>query len=262
MSDDPRWARVQMWRPVREVLLAADQLFEEADRARAASEAEPVGRPVVISPAVPAPTAGYARKRRALRDAIEARLDPALIDHLGLWQKHLAMTAICAFIDERERVALGPLAASWRLPLLQTDLLEIDDGGDRFFSQLEELLGRADVHSMVFEIHLYCLRAGFVGRFRDRRHDLERLLGRVIARVRGDQPRRVAPAPPAAAPAAPRRRVGFVGFPLRYYLGALAAMVALFVGLRIASNREVATSNVADYCHGRTGGAAEQGNPP
>jgi type IV/VI secretion system ImpK/VasF family protein len=163
------------------------------------------------------------------------------------------MTAIAAFADERERVALGPLAEAWRLPLLQAELFEIDDGGDRFFAQLEELLRRADVHSLVFEIHLYCLRAGFVGRYRDRRHDLERLQARVAERVRADQPRRAAQ-PPAPPPAGARRRVGFVGFPLRYYLGALAALAALLVLLRVVSNREVASSKLADYCEYRAAG--------
>jgi type IV/VI secretion system ImpK/VasF family protein len=255
MADDPRWARVQMWRPVREVLVAADKLFEEAESLREASEAEPLGRPVVAPAGPPAAPAGYARKRRELRDALETRLDPALIDHVGLWQKHLIMTAVAAFIDERERVALGPLADAWRLPLVQTELLEIDDGGDRFFAQLGELLGRADVHALVFEVHLYCLRAGFVGRLRDRRHDLEKLQAKVVARVRAEQPRRPSPTAPPSPPG--RRRVGYITFPLRYYLGAAAAVVAMFATLRIASNREVADSKVADYCQSRVGGEEE-----
>lgn len=250
MSEDPRWVRVQMWRPVREVMQAADRLFDEAERLREASEAELAGAPAGPPPGQPA---GYTRKRLAVREALEARLDPALSEALGLWQKHLAVTAIVAYIDERERVALGPLAVAWRLPLLQTELFEIDDGGDRFFAQLDELLRRADVHALIFEIHLYCLRAGFVGRFRDRRHDLERLQARLIARVRADQPRRASAAPPPALPLARRQRVGFVGFPLRYYLGAIAAAVALFVGLRLASRREVERSRLADYCHYRAG---------
>jgi len=248
MAEDPRWVRVQMWRSVREVLEAADALFEEAARLREASEAEPAG----LVGAPPAPPAAYMRVRRALRDAIEARLDPELVEAIGLWQKHLAVIAVAAFADERERVALGPLAEAWRLPLLQTELVEIDDGGDRFFTQLEELLRRADVHALIFEIHLYCLRAGFVGRFRDRRHDLERLQARVAQRVLGGQGRRPH-APPAPPPVPASRRVGFMGFPLRYYLGALAAVVALFVGLRLTSKGEVSGSRLADYCSHRVG---------
>ncbi len=243
MAEDPRWVRVQMWRPVREALEAAEALFEEAARLREVLEAEPGG----ADSGPPAPPAAYTRKRRALREALEARVDPELVEALGLWQKHLAMTAITAFADERERVALGPLADTWRLPLMQTELVEIDDGGDRFFAQLEELLRRADVHALIFEIHLYCLRAGFVGRFRERRHDLERLQQRVAQRVLGGQGRRPhAPPPPPPAPVS--RRVGFLGFPLRYYLSALGAAIALFVGLRIASSREVDDSRLAEFC--------------
>ncbi|HKE15795.1 MAG TPA: DotU family type IV/VI secretion system protein [Kofleriaceae bacterium] len=255
MTDDPRWVRVQMWRPVREVLEAADALFEEAARLREASEDEPTG---VAGAPPPAPPAAYMRRRTALREALEGRLDPELTEALGLWQKHLAMIAITSFADERERCALGPLADAWRLPLLQSELVEIDDGGDRTFAQLEELLRRADVHALIFEMHLYCLRAGFVGRFRDRRHDLERLQARVAERVVGGQGRRP-PAPPSPAPAPAGRRVGFMGFPLRYYLGALAAVIALFVGLRITSSREVSRSKLADYCAYRVGDERGEG---
>jgi hypothetical protein len=266
MRDDARSIRVQMWKPVREVFQAADALFVEASRLRAVAEAEgeqPGARPVGLlpgkpaappppgkpaAPPLPGPPAAYARRRHALREVLEAGLDPALTDHLGLWQKHLCVTVIASFIDEQERVALGALAETWRLPLLQTELLEIDDGGDRCFVQLAELLTRADVHVLVFEIHLLCLRAGFVGRYRDRRHELAKLTERLVERVRQDQPRRAALVV-GDAPAPARRRVGFVGFPLRYYVGVAVLGAGLFVALRVISNREVQHSNLAAYCH-------------
>jgi type IV/VI secretion system ImpK/VasF family protein len=169
-------------------------------------------------------------------------------EHVGSWQKHLCVIAIASYIDERERVALGGLAETWRLPLLQTELLEIDDGGDRFFTQLNELLARADVHELVFEVHLLCVRAGFVGRYRDRRHELEKLTGWITHRLRQHEPRRalmVVSEPPATR----RRRIGFIQFPLRYYLGAALAIVGVFATLRIASSREVDRSDLASYCH-------------
>jgi type IV/VI secretion system ImpK/VasF family protein len=284
MHDDARWTRIQIWKPVREVFRAADELFEEAERLRRAAEAEPAGLtppPELGAPPPPAPPAAaapaprgrpspppgrlappppgapaaYVRRRRAVREAIESQLDPVFTDHIGLWQKHLCVIAVVAYVDERERVALGPLAEAWRLPLLQDELLGIDDGGDRFFTQLQELLARADVHETVFELHLLCLRAGFVGRYRDRRHELEKLIGWMTHRLRQHAPRRAAmvvsetPAPPA------RRRVGFIQFPLRYYLGAMVAMVAVFGLLRILSNREVERSELADYCHFHDGDA-------
>jgi type IV/VI secretion system ImpK/VasF family protein len=283
MHDDVRWTRIQIWKPVREVFQAADELFEEAERLRRAAEGEPAGAapmappaagqppaaaapppppargrpsppPGRLAPQPPGAPAAYLRRRRAVREAIEAQLDPALTDHVGLWQKHLCVIAVVSFIDERERVALGALAETWRLPLLQDELLGIDDGGDRFFTQLQELLARADVHEMVFEVHLLCLRAGFVGRYRDRRHELEKLTGWITHRLRQHVPRRPAlVVPEAAAPA--RRRIGFIQFPLRYYLGTAVALVAVFGLLRMLSNREVERSNLADYCHYHDGDA-------
>src|SRR4029079_484865 len=105
-----------------------------------------------------------------------------------------------------------------------------------FFTQLQELLARADVHEMVFEVHLLCLRAGFVGRYRDRRHELEKLIGWMTPGLRQHAPRRAAmivaetPAPPA------RRRVGFIQFPLRYYLGTLVALVGVVRLLGLLAN--------------------------
>ena len=268
MHDDVRWSRVQMWKPVRGVFEVADRLFEEAERLRAAAESEAAG-PLPPTPVPargkPAPPPGapaaYLSRRRAVREAIEAQLDPVFTDHLGPWQKHLCVTAVVSFVDERERVALGALAETWQLPLLQTDLLGIDDGGDRFFAQLHDLLARADVHELVFEVHLLCLRAGFVGRYAGRRHELDRLTGVVVDRLRAYQPRRAAMVPPDASPSPspssppPRRRIGFILFPLRYYLGAVVVVAGVFVTLRILSDREVARSNLADYCHYHHGGA-------
>ena len=254
MRDDPRWTRIQMWRPVREVLQAAGELFEEADRLRAAAEVDAGAGPPPIAmprgnagPPLPAVPPAYLRRRRALRELFEARLDPALTDRLGTWQKHLCVLAMASFIDEREQVALGSLAEAFRLPLLQTELFDIDDGGDRFFTQLQELLRRADIHELVFEVHLLCLRSGFVGRFRDRRHELDKLIERVVERVRAGQPPGAALATTAAPPARPHR-VGFVGFPVRYYVGVGALALALFVILRVISDREVRGSNLAEYC--------------
>jgi type IV/VI secretion system ImpK/VasF family protein len=270
MHDDVRWIRIQTWKPVREVFQAATELFAEAERLRGAAEAEaaapgpvPVparGKPAAAPPPPGAPAA-YLRRRRALREAIEAQLDPVLTDHLGPWQKHVCVIAIVSFIDERERVALGALAETWRLPLLQTEMLGIDDGGDRCFTQLQDLLARADVHELVFEVHLLCLRAGFVGRYAGRRHELDKLIGWIVDRLRYYQPRRaaaVAPdAPSPVRPAAPPRpRIGFIHFPLRYYVGAAVLIVGGFVTLRLVSDREVSRSNLADYCHYHDAGEA------
>jgi hypothetical protein len=257
MHDDPRWIRIQLWKPVRLVFQAAGELFEEAERLRGAAEAEAAAPPPVpargkLAPPPPGAPAAYLRRRRAVRELIEGQLDPVFTDHLGPWQNHLCTTAIVSFIDERERVALGALADAWYLPLLQTELLGIDDGGDRTFAQLHELLARADVHDLVFEVHLLCLRAGLVGRYAGRRHELDRIAGWVIDRLRHRPPRRAAVVP--EAPPAARRRIGFVAFPLRYYLGVAAVVAAAFLGLRIVSGREVARSHLADYCHYHDGG--------
>jgi type IV/VI secretion system ImpK/VasF family protein len=198
--------------------------------------------------------AAYLRRRAELCEAITARLDPVLTDALGPWQHHLCQTAIVSFIDERERVALGSLADAWRLPLVQSQLLQIDDGGDRCFVQLQDLLARVDVHELVFEVHLLCLRAGFVGRYRDRRHELDKIIGWLVERLRSYRPRHALPVVPDAPPV-PRRRIGFLGFPVRYYVTVAVVVAGLFVVLRAVSAREVDQSDLATYCHYHESGA-------
>lgn len=256
MNDDARWVRIQMWKPLREVFQAADALFEEAERSRDAAVSEgaasPAGRAVTTPSSTP--PAAYLQRRYELHELIQARLAPTLIDHVGPWQQHMCMSAIISFIDERERVSLGALAASWNLPLFQRELLAIDDGGDRWFEHVHDLLARPDVHALVFEIYLLCLRAGFVGRYRDRRHELDKLGQAIVARL-GSYPN-ARPAPTAIIdPGPPRRRVGFVGFPLRYYLGLATVLVALFVGLRVLSAREVSRTSLARDCRQAEGRA-------
>lgn len=253
--DDPRWDRIKLWQPVRLVFQAAADLFKEADRLRAAAEAEAAGpSPVPARGKLPPPPGApdaYRRRRGALRELIEG-IDPVFTDHLAPWETHLCKVAIVSFIDERERVALGTRADAWHLPLFQTELLGIDDGGDRTFAQIHELRARADVNDLVFEIHLLCLRAGLVGRHASRRHELDRIEGLIVERLRRHPPRRAAAAPEAPPPTGPR--IGFVQFPVRYYLGVAAVVVAAFLGLRIVSGREVARSSLADYCHYRDEG--------
>lgn len=249
MADDPRWTRVMMWRPVRETFAAAEALLDEARRQRDAAEREAAhGGAEAPGP----PPSSYLRKRAAVREALIGSLDPSLTEHLGLWQKHLSMIAVTAFVDERERVTLGPLTDTWRLPLMQSELLGVDDGGDRFFTQLLELMARADVHELVLELHLLCLRAGFLGRYRDRRHELARLIEQLGVRIQASTPARPAGAP---RPVPRRPRVGFAAFPWRYYAAVVLAIAALFLAMRAASSREVAESHLVD-CGAEEGGQA------
>jgi type VI protein secretion system component VasF len=235
--DDPMWGRVQIWMLVRSVLERAGELFRDGERLRDLALA---GEPA------PAPPALYGKRRAALRESL-SMADAALTAYVGGRQRYQCLVALLAYLDERERVALGGLADGWGLAPHQRELLDIDDGGDRFFDELADASARRDTHGLVLEIFLFCLRSGFVGRLRDHRFQLGATIAELTERVRRDQPLRAEPA--VVGTAGRRPRVALVGFPARYYLVAGSVIALLFAALRLVSHREVVHSDLAADCH-------------
>jgi type IV/VI secretion system ImpK/VasF family protein len=235
--DDPMWGRVQIWMLVRSVFERAGELFRDGERLRDAALA---GEPA------PAPPPLYGKRRAVLRESL-SMADAALTAYVGGRQRYQCLVALVAFLDERERIALGGLAEGWGLPPHQRELLDIDDGGDRFFDELADASARRDTHGLVLEIFLFCLRSGFVGRHRDHRFQLDQTVAELTERVRRDQPVPVAAV--TAAPAARRPRLALIGFPVRTYVVAGGLVALLFAGLHLVSHREVVHSDLAVDCH-------------
>jgi type VI protein secretion system component VasF len=234
--DDPIWGRVQIWMLVRAAFERAGELFRDGERLRdAAASADP--------PA--APPALYGKRRAALHEALSIA-DAALTAYVGARQRYQCLVALTAYVDERERVALGPLAERWALPALQRELIDIDDGGDRFWDELADAMSRRDVHGLVLEIFLLCVRSGFVGRLGDHRFNLDQTVAELTERVRRDQP---VHGHAATETGARRGAVALVGFPARYYLVAGGLVALLFAAMHLVSHREVTHSDLAEYCH-------------
>jgi hypothetical protein len=258
-SDRLRRDRVDVWAQVRAVFAACDELEREAARLQAQNEA-PDADP---ARAAKGPPGSYSRRRQELRAALLTSFRPVLARYAGEQQAALGLVPLVIAVDERERLALGPLAKRWSLPRLQVEILEIDDGGDRFYDELEDHLGGSGVHPFVFELYLLCLKRGFEGRFQGRQAERQAVIAALVERVRREDPRRaLATATGASVPSElpgegeRRRKVSFVPFPYRYYLGAAALALLLFVVLRIHSNTVVAGSPIGCACS-----ASAQENP-
>lgn len=283
-TDKLRQDRIDAWAQVRAVFAASDELVREAKRLRVLEEGGGEGAETAAAGDARAkdakdikeakdnkgPPRSYIRKRQIVRDALIGALKPSLGRYLGELQAGLCLVPLIIAIDERERLALGPLVKRWNLPALQVELLEIDDGGDRFYDELDEHLGGSGVHPLVFELYLLCLKGGFSGRYQGRPTERQAFENRLVERIRREDPRRalasapgasVAETGPEAAPeidaglpgdpgegSARRRKVTFLPFPYRYYLGAAGAMLALFIVLRFHSNKVVAKSPIGCAC--------------
>ncbi len=81
-----------------------------------------------------------------------------------------ALFPITIHCDELIRTAAGAQAHRWEP--LQSEMFDIEDGGEQFFSRLRALLDSEEPeHLFVYEAYYYCLSDGFGGRWRgDERH--------------------------------------------------------------------------------------------
>lgn len=79
-------------------------------------------------------------------------------------ETYLVMFPLVLLCDEMVMTRLRKeQQTSW--PLLQSELFQINYGGDVFYDFVDERLEKPDTPSIVFEVLYFCLAAGFVGKF-------------------------------------------------------------------------------------------------
>jgi type VI secretion system (T6SS) protein DotU len=197
--------------------------------------------------------ADYQRARGSLTPRI-ATLETALALALpdlrarpgeSVWERILS--AILIHYDERELAVVGQQTSMPRAALLQTEHCGIYDGGERFFDQLEDALRAASTPRLVLQLFLFCMRAGFCGRYADASHP-ERMacqeeLCRRVAKDRGAR-RQHAPA------RARRTRIQGVGFPYPVYVVAVACVLGVWFALgALAEAHQAARSGLQCVDH-------------
>ena len=75
------------------------------------------------------------------------------------------------YIDELVQLRLSSIAAPWQ-PFFQRELYKIDNGGERFYQGIDNLLSKSDTPPIIFEVFYFCLVHGFRGRYV---HDSEKV---------------------------------------------------------------------------------------
>ena len=94
---------------------------------------------------------------------------------------------ITVHTDELLLSVAGSRAHQWEL--LQSELFDMDYGGDEFFERLDARLSDDDTRSFVFEAYYYCLSDGFGGRYRGnvaRRNEYKQLLAARVDVIKAD----------------------------------------------------------------------------
>ncbi|MCU0684529.1 MAG: DotU family type IV/VI secretion system protein [Polyangiaceae bacterium] len=135
---------------------------------------------------------------------------------------YYALFPLVVYIDELVQVATRGEAARWQP--LQGELFDVDNGGELFFTVIEDKLRQQETHPFVFEVFYFCLAHGFLGMYQDDRKKLGEYAARLAERVPGR------PAAPAA-PRAVERGVELVPFPWHYYAIASGAVLVLYLAL-------------------------------
>ena len=102
-----------------------------------------------------------------LRKKFRTRLDElrtGLTTKLGKSEAYELLLPIVLYCDEIVLNKL-PKAARPAWPLLQTELFQLNDGGERFFQLADEKLAQTQAPMLLLEVLYYCLGRGFLGRY-------------------------------------------------------------------------------------------------
>lgn len=101
--------------------------------------------------------------RQRLRTLL-APLRDELAATLGKSEAYELLLPLVIYCDEVVLNRLAkPMRPAW--PLLQAELFQINDGGERFFQLADEKLQQAQAPQLLLEVLYYCLGCGFLGRY-------------------------------------------------------------------------------------------------
>lgn len=175
----------------------------------------------------PDPRPAMSDEVTALRGRLRDRLTwlrSRLREGLDNRDAYLVLFPLVLHVDELAAEALAAAGTEWRP--LQLDFFDVDDGGELFFSTLDQVLGADETPPLVLEVFLYCLRDGFVGRFAGYPAKLQEYRERLAGRIPTEEP------PPARSESMDGQ-VELVEFPRRYYLYAAGTGLVIFLALRL-----------------------------
>jgi type IV/VI secretion system ImpK/VasF family protein len=147
---------------------------------------------------------------------LKAKLGEVLSEH----EVYYTLFPIVVYADELVN-AVAPGALRWEP--LQSELYEIDNGGEVFYSILDARLRQEETHPLVFEVFYYCLSDGFLGVHQSDPRKIDEYKVRLVERIR---PKPVEPDAGARKEAAP---VVLVGLPWRYHAVAAGAVLGTYL---------------------------------
>ncbi|WP_437760858.1 DotU family type IV/VI secretion system protein [Sorangium sp. So ce1389] len=149
---------------------------------------------------------------------LKGQLSGTLPEH----EVHYVLFPIVVHFDELVRLVSRGATTRWEP--LQSELYDVDNGGELFYTRLEERLNQEETPPIVFEVFYFCLSDGFQGMHQGDAKKIAEYKARIQLRI-PKKPVEDVDDESAGAP------VELVRFPVLYYAAALGAMVGLYAVL-------------------------------
>ncbi len=150
---------------------------------------------------------------------LKSKLGEALSEH----EVYYALFPIVVYTDELVATVMPGQTSRWES--LQGELYDIDNGGELFYSILDERLRKEETPPVVFEVFYFCLSDGFLGMYAADRPKLEDYKTRLRERIplrQTDHAELLQREPHA---------VQLVPFPWKAYVIAVAAVAGVWLAL-------------------------------
>ncbi len=163
--------------------------------------------------------ANFVEMRAKIRKRLQwlkGKLGEVLTEH----EVHHVLFPIVVYADELVTSIARGKASRWEP--LQSELYEIDNGGELFFTIIEDHLRKSETHPIIFEMAYFCLNDGFVGMYENDARKIDEYKSRLAERIP------LQPVGESGAVVAPIA-IELVPFPWRYYAVSVAAVVAGWV---------------------------------
>ena len=155
--------------------------------------------------------------RKAL-GSLQKELSAVLTDH----EVFYVLIPIVIYCDELVLSVTKGAVTRWEP--LQSELFNIENGGELFYWRWKSGSAQVETHPLVFEVFYFCLNDGFLGMHQGDLRKIEEYKDRLRKRI---------PVLPAAHNARPRDTKGpqVLAFPWRYYAVAASVVVMVYLAL-------------------------------
>ena len=147
---------------------------------------------------------------------LKTRLAQTLTEH----EVYYVLFPVVVYADELVNAVSRGAASRWEA--LQSELYEIDNGGEAFYSILDDRLRQEETHPLVFEVFYYCLSDGFLGAYQGDPRKIEEYKARLVERIR------LKPIEPDTGAHKEAPPVELVKFPWRYHAVAAGAIAGTY----------------------------------